>query len=92
MNDVDIPRFVDSQSQYLWWEMDEFIILFSTACVGLLFDEFLKFIVLAFLVVRGFQRFKHNSLEGIMLHIGYWLGFAPLNSVYTDSGQRDFFF
>ena len=38
MREVDIPRYIDSQPQFLWWEFDELIVVVLLFSMGIMTD------------------------------------------------------
>lgn len=86
MNDIEIPRYIDSQQQFLWWEFDEFVLAIGLFTVGIVTDTLtLQLLVVIPFLTWGLRRFKNNNLEGILFHIIFWLGMAPLNNEFKDA-------
>ena len=94
MNAIDIPRYVDSQPQLLFWELDEAIIFVGCLASGIALGGYFTLVSMAMgvAVVKLFRRFKNGALDGILLHLCYWAGFMGLNKRYPDSSVRDFFY
>lgn len=94
MTPIDIPRYVDSQVQLLFWEFDEAIIFICCLGFGIVMHGYfvLLSIALGYGVVKLFRRFKDGALPGILFHLCYWAGFTGLNKIYPDATVRDYFF
>ena len=92
MNEVDIPRYVDSQPQLFFWEIDEAVIFIGLLGCGIAIGGWftLLSITAGYYAVKAFKRFKNGALDGILLHLCYWLGVMSLNKHYQDSTKRDF--
>jgi conjugal transfer pilus assembly protein TraL len=90
---IDIPRYVDSQPQLLFWELDEAIVFVGCLASGIAIGGYATLIAIAagWIVVKAFRRFKNGALDGILLHLCYWAGVLSLNDHYKDSTRRDFF-
>jgi len=93
MKEVEIPRYVDAQPQLFFWELDEAIVFMTCMAVGIWFGGFVTpaSMVLGVVVVKAFKRFKNGSLDGVLLHICYWLGLTGLNKSYQDGMKRDYY-
>jgi conjugal transfer pilus assembly protein TraL len=91
MREVDIPRYIDAQPQFFWWELDEFALAIGLMGVGML-TETLTIMFFAILVVSAWmKRFKSNNLDGAIVHIAYKAGLLPLNRAYQDGLAVEFF-
>lgn len=93
MKEVEIPRYVDSQPQLFFWELDETIVFVACLAAGIAMGGIFTLIsmVAGWFVVKMFRRFKNGSLDGVLLHICYRAGLLGLNKRYKDSMKRDFF-
>ena len=91
MREVDIPRYIDAQPQFFWWELDEFALAIGLMGVGML-TETLSIMFFAIVVVSAWmKRFKSNNLDGAIVHIVYKAGLLPLNRTYKDGLAVEFF-
>lgn len=88
MKEVVIPRYIDSQMQLFFWEFDEFIVAAGLLAFGIVTKSFFIAIILIYVFNKMFRRFKDGRLEGILLHVAYWIGLFPLNRVALDGLQR----
>lgn len=91
MNEVPIPRHLDSQQQFLWWEFDEFVVAAGLFGVGIIIKQLLIALILIVLTSKAMRRFKSNNLDGAVQHVVYAAGVAPLNKAYQDGLEREFF-
>lgn len=69
-----IPRFLNAQPQFLWWEMDEFMILITSVLVGNFIEKMLICFALSFLFVRFYRKLKNDKQQGFFNHTMYYLG------------------
>ncbi|MDR9837053.1 MULTISPECIES: type IV conjugative transfer system protein TraL [Herbaspirillum] len=94
MNEVEIPRYVDSQIQLFFWEFDEAIVFAACLGLGIVLSGYytLLGLILGYYGVKRFRRFKNGELDGILLHLCYWAGLFSINKHYEDSAVRDFFY
>ena len=93
MKEIDIPRYVDSQMQLLFWEIDEAVIFIGCLGAGIAIGGWatIASLVGGWYAVKRFKRFKNGALDGILQHLCYWAGVMKLNKHYQDSSKRDFF-
>ena len=88
MDSVEIPRYIDSQMQMFFWEMDEFILAFGFFAVGIVMNSLLLAIVSIYVSGKMFRMYKDGAMPGILVHLVYWMGFIPLNLVALDAMNR----
>ncbi len=89
MNEVQIPRYIDSQMQMFFWEFDEFILAVALFAVGIVMNSLLVAVILIYFVNKAFRRYKDGSMPGTLMHLAYWVGMMPLNQVATDALARE---
>jgi len=77
MQPVPIPRDIDEPVTLLLWPADEFVPFFLVVAFGMLLGQLLPALVLAWLSVRGYRRFRDHRPDGIVLDILYWYGLTP---------------
>lgn len=92
MQEIDIPRYIDSQPQFLWWELDEFGLVMGLIGVGIL-TKTLTWMLLVVIpsAIWLLRRSKNNSLEGTLHHILCYTGVLSLNKEFPNSLQEEFF-
>lgn len=88
MQEIEIPRYVDSQAQIFFWEIDEFVVSVGLFGVGIVTDSLLLAFVLIYLASSTLRRIKSVSLEGAFLHVMYWTGVLGLNRMPFDGSRR----
>ncbi len=86
---VTIPRFIDSQYQLFWWEMDELVPLIVFIGVGIIFEVLLYAMIAGGLLMVRFSRFKLARLDGVLIHLAYWFGLLSLNKVFRNGLVRE---
>jgi conjugal transfer pilus assembly protein TraL len=91
MREVDIPRYIDAQPQFFWWELDEFALAIGLMGVGMLTETLSIMFVVIVVVSAWMKRFKSNNLDGAIVHIAYKAGLLPLNHAYRDGLAVEFF-
>ena len=91
MTPLSIPRYIDDQPQFFFWELDEFIVAATCFAVGILFGGWFTIasIGFAWLVLKSFRRYKSGQMEGVLHHILYAHGLMSLNRRYTDGLKND---
>lgn len=93
MEPIPIPRYIDTQQQFLIYEFDEALIFFGCVGIGTLIGGWglVAMITIGHMIVKRFQRFKNGAMEGILQHLIYWNGFMSLNKRYQDGLDRETF-
>jgi conjugal transfer pilus assembly protein TraL len=88
---IDMPKYVDSQIQILWWEMDEFLIAMIIMSVGLMLHAFFTPLVLMIAIMPVITKLKRSALEGAPMHSLFAAGLTPLNKEFTDALETEFY-
>jgi conjugal transfer pilus assembly protein TraL len=88
MEEIDIPRYVDSQYQLFFWELDEIAPIAGMLGLGIVTDTLTLMIVPMFVFARVFSAFKQHHLDGVLLHMAYWAGIIRLNRVFENGLVR----
>jgi conjugal transfer pilus assembly protein TraL len=89
MNEIDIPRYVDSQHQMFFWELDEVVIIASIIGLGMLLDYLFYSMIPAIAIGLIFSRYKNGNLEGVLMHMAFWAGFVGLNKYFPNGQSRN---
>jgi conjugal transfer pilus assembly protein TraL len=89
MNEIQIPRYIDNQPQFLMWELDEFCIAVGLFGVGIITETMWTSIALIILISGILKKFKKNNLEGALLHIVFWSGVTSMNKENLDAFDRE---
>lgn len=90
MHPIEIPRFVDSQPQIFWWELDEFLVAAALFGISIMVHMVIFGIVIGFLSVRVVRKFKNSALQGQLVHLAYWYGLSSLNEQFSDGLTREY--
>lgn len=88
MENVKIPRYIDSQLQILFFELDEFVLAMGIFVIGVVIKQELPAMLAIYFVVKAFRYFKDGKLDGILLHLAFWYGFLPMNKIAKDGLHR----
>jgi type IV conjugative transfer system protein TraL len=84
-----IPRYLNSQAQILWWELDEALILTASIGVGILYELLPLTVPLGLLAARALARNKANRGHGWLLHAAWHRG-IPLVRLRIPSTHKEF--
>lgn len=88
--EVDIPDYIDSQQQFLYWEVDELIPFVFIFMVGIIMKNLLLLLPIAIWISWAFSRYKAAHLEGTLHHMLYWGGLFSLNKVFKNGFKREY--
>lgn len=88
MDPIPIPRYVDSQMQVLFWEVDEVVPVVALMGVGIMTDTLSYMFVIMIVVWHLFGKFKDSNLDGILMHLAYTNGIATLNKRFPSGIER----
>lgn len=77
MQAVPIPRDIDEPVTLLLWRADEFVPFFLVVTLGMLLGQLLLSLLLSWMTVRGYRRFRDHRPDGVMLDACYWYGLIP---------------
>lgn len=86
---VSIPRFIDSQYQVFFWEMDELVPLIVALGAGIMFEVLLYALIFGLIFSVRFSRFKMARLDGVLVHFAYWVGMMALNKMFRNGLVRE---
>lgn len=89
--EIEMPKYVDSMLQVLWWEADEFVIAATILGVGIMFHKFLYPILAIYPIMKIMTKLKRQSLDGAALHALYATGLIPLNDEFDDALEKEMF-
>lgn len=85
MNEVVIPRYIDSQPQFFMWELDEFCVAAGLFGTGIITETMWTMVVLIIVISGWLKKFKKDNLEGALLHIAFWTGVTAMNKENLDA-------
>ncbi len=75
-NGKPMPRTIDEPDQVLLWSVDELIPVATIFGIGITSHELTASVVLIFLFLKSYRRFREGRPNGYFQHIMYWYGFA----------------
>lgn len=75
-----IPKFLDAQPQFLWWEFDEAMILLAGLMSGIMLDNRIIFFSISIIVQRVYTKLKEAKQPGYLYHKLYSLGLTTMKS------------
>lgn len=90
MKMVSIPRYIDSQPQFFFWEIDEVAIVVVCMGVGILFEVLGPLLIASFLLTWQFRKFKMARMEGILMHMMFWFTGMGINKKFDNGLLREF--
>ncbi len=91
MIEVEIPRYVDSQPQFLWFELDEVLMITCLISLGIIMGLLRWALVALPFAISGIRRMKRSSMDGVAMHFIYSLGVIPLNKEFNDAFEKRFY-
>jgi conjugal transfer pilus assembly protein TraL len=89
MDEIDIPRYQDSQTQLFFWEVDEFVVSVGLFGVGIVTDNLTIALISIYFVSAALRKIKSVSLDGALQHLLYWAGIIGLNKMPFDGSRRE---
>ncbi len=89
MTEKPIPNYVDDQLQIFFWEVDEFFPALVIFIVMFMWDQLLLGMVLTFVFVKLFGRFKNNRMPGVLFHMVWWVGSMSMNKRFENGSIRE---
>jgi len=85
---VKIPRYIDTQPQLLWWELDEVIVLILCLFVGILTRQLTYFLLGGFVSTYFITKLKNGKSDGYVFHWFYWLSIPSFQFRRVPPGDR----
>lgn len=87
-----IPKYLDAQPQFLWWEADEGLIIASFILTGRMIDNVIIFTFLGFFLQRLYSKLKNARQEGYLNHVLYALGLYQPKSNKIKKNKIPFYY
>lgn len=84
-----IPRYLNSQAQLLWWELDEVLVITACLAIGILYELLPLCVPLALVTAKAMAKSKATHGHGWILHAAWWHG-IPLARLTIPSRYREF--
>ena len=70
-----IPKYIDSPIQFLWWELQEGIIIISMTLGSILIiHQAFYGAVVGVIIAAKYAKFKEENVKGYLSHFSYWFG------------------
>ncbi len=85
-----IPKYIDDPPRILLWRSDDFLPLAIGMLAGVLANQFLICMAIAFVSVRFWRRHRDNRPDGYVLHLMYWWGAMQLKCRSPNAYCRSF--
>lgn len=73
-----IPKYLDAPERYLFWTVDEAIVLISPIAVGILAGYFMVGLLVGPLALVALKKLKGTQGEQVLLNAFYWYLQTPL--------------
>jgi conjugal transfer pilus assembly protein TraL len=89
MTEKPIPNYVDDQLQIFFWEVDEFFPALTIFIVMFMWDQLLLGMVVTYVFVKFFSRFKSNCMDGVLFHMVWWTGLMGMNKRFSNGAVRE---
>lgn len=77
MEEVRIPRGLDSPPQLLLWQVDELSPVLIGLIIGIAIDQLIISLFVGFLMVKVYKKLRDGRPDGYPIHFLYWWGFLP---------------
>ncbi|QMI49770.1 type IV conjugative transfer system protein TraL [Burkholderia sp. MBR-1] len=90
MKRVEIPQWIDSFPQIMWFEVDEITPFIFCFAAGSLLHMTSPMLILGVGITWLYLKHKRNSLDGSLLHMMFWWGLMALNSVFKNGLIREY--
>ena len=69
-----IPKYLHSYPQFLWWEMDEFLIFLVFMFTGIMVNKAIIGGLAGFIVTKLYVKMKETKQDGFIKHVAYAFG------------------
>ncbi len=89
MTEKPIPNYVDDQMQVFFWEIDEFFPALTIFIVMFMWGQLLIGILLTYVFVKFFSRFKNANMAGVLFHMAWWVGLMGMNKKFDNGATRE---
>lgn len=89
--EIDMPKYVDSQVQILWWEADEFVVAMTIFSTGMMLHMLVLPVIAMVVVGRVLQKMKRVALEGEAMHTLCATGLISINDEFDDALEKEFY-
>jgi len=97
MSDIDafyIPKHLDDPERWLFWTIDEAIVLIAPFILGIALDHSFIGIVMSIILYMLYKKFKSTGVDNLIQYLIYWyfpswlsgLKFTPPSYIRTYIG------
>ncbi len=88
---IEIPHYIDDPLHFLMWQVDEVMPIGVGLVLGVLTEQVFTFLLIGFLSVGLYKKFRDGRPDGIILHYLYWIGLMSNKShSIPESHKRRF--
>jgi len=75
---IELPKYIDEPPQILMWRIDDLVPVIVLMVIGILANHLLPFLLVGFVGIRFYRRFRESKPDGYFLHALYWYGVFSL--------------
>ncbi|WP_022846810.1 type IV conjugative transfer system protein TraL [Desulfurobacterium sp. TC5-1] len=85
-----VPKYLNAQPQFLWWELDDLIFFMAPIMIGLWTDRLLIGLGVGLILEQAYGKLKTQSQPGFLWHFLYWHGlYNSKNKRFPESWKRE---
>ncbi|WP_420213501.1 type IV conjugative transfer system protein TraL (plasmid) [Burkholderia aenigmatica] len=89
MRTYDMPQYIDSYAQLMWFEIDEVMPFVACFGAGTMLHQMSPMLAIGSAITWFYMKHKRTSLDGSLLHMLFWWGFMSLNKVFRNGLMRE---
>lgn len=67
-----IPRTLDDAAKFLWWDIDQALLVFTFIVLGMLVDSMMGGIITGILMGWSYGKMKSGKHKAFAIHAMYW--------------------
>lgn len=83
-----VHRFLEAKPQFLWWEMDDLIVMTGPLVLGIMTEHVIIAAGLSAIVIKIYKKLKDESQEGFVKHFAYHHGLLKFKGM-PDSWVKE---
>ena len=84
MEERYIPKYLNAQIQFLWWELDEIIVMMIFVSFGILGNHTYVGAAIGFIVMNIYSKLNNKKQPGFFKHVMYRYGFWGKKGVLPE--------
>ncbi len=84
-----VHKYLDAKPQFLWWEMDDLMILCGPIILGIIVGKVFYALIFSLIVGKIYGTMKSTHQEGFMRHFLYHHGMLKFKNC-PDSWMKEF--